>query len=490
VRSTQLSTIKKEIRCRFAPSPTGALHVGGARTALFNYLFSRSQAGKHILRIEDTDKERSTPEALEAIIQGLNWLQIPYDEGPFFQSERTDLYLRYAKKLLNLGHAYPCSCTTERLNEVRTQLQSEGKKPQYDRLHRPIDLKAQPNKLPSSSDKEPFVIRLRIPDQGNVGFEDAIIGLVQTPINEIDDFVLIRSDGSPTYNFTVVVDDIEMAITHVIRGMDHISNTPKQLVIYHALEKEPPIFAHVPMILGPDKKKLSKRHGATSVFEYKKEGYLPDAFVNALARLGWSHGDQEIFSRNELEKYFSLNNVGKSAAVFDTEKLQWINAEHIKLTTPAKLAPYVIEILVEQGIPAEHMSNNKAFLKLIETLQPRTKLLTELANQCKWYFHDDRSIEFVEHDKNKHLVEEIKAALTSLIEKLEHISSFNEAEIEECFHTTLKEFDIKLVKLAQPVRVAITGTAISPPIYTVLETLGKEKSIIRLRRALEVIGDS
>lgn len=474
------------VRCRFAPSPTGNLHVGGARTALFNYLFARKHGGVHILRIEDTDRERSTPEAVDAILKGLAWLNIPYDEGPYFQSQRTEVYREYARKLLRSGHAYRCTCSEERLTKVREEQKQSGKKPQYDRLHRPSSLVAQADTLPEERG-EPFVIRLRVPEQGEIIFHDSILGEIRTQSDEVDDFIIVRSDGSPTYNFTVVVDDIEMAISHVIRGMDHVSNTPKQLVIYQALAAKPPQFAHVPMILGEDKKKLSKRHGATNVFDYKQEGYLPDGFVNYLARLGWSHGDQEIFERHELESLFSLEHVGKSAAVFDFNKLLWVNAEHIKRLSEEKLAEQLIATLNDKGLAADNLLHNQSFLKLVATLRERAKTLREMAEQCHWFFIPESALQYEAKAREKHLSAEAKIPLTLLIEKLETLDSFTESQIESCFQETLTAAGISLVKLAQPVRVAITGTSVSPPIYTVLEVLGKSRTLARLKKAVATI---
>ncbi len=480
-------SLLRSVRCRFAPSPTGNLHVGGARTALFNYLFARKHGGVHILRIEDTDRERSTDEAIDAIMDGLNWLEIPFDEGPFFQSKRLSLYHQYAKKLLLLGAAYPCTCTTERLDQLREEQRIKNEKPQYDRLHRPKVLSPQSDAIPKGDEKDPFVIRLAVPEEGDIVFHDAILGEIRTSRTEIDDFIILRSDGTPTYNFTVVVDDIEMQISHVIRGMDHISNTPKQLVIYHALQALTPVFGHVPMILGSDKKKLSKRHGATSVFEYKKEGYLPDAFINYLARLGWSHGDQEIFSRGELESFFSLETIGKSPAVFDLEKLSWVNAEHMKTLPSKKLAEHLAGYLQEQGFSTDTLLGTPVFLKLVESLKERTKTLKEMADNCRWFFLNDIQIEFDEKAKAKHLTAEVAKPLSSLIEKLNGTEDFVETEIEARFQEVLQEHGVTLVKIAQPVRVAVTGTAVSPPIYTVLEILGKERTLNRLKRALASI---
>jgi glutamyl-tRNA synthetase len=471
-------------RCRFAPSPTGYLHVGGARTALFNYLFARRFGGKHILRIEDTDRERSSDEATAAILDSLRWLKIDWDEGPFYQSERTALYHQYASRLLASGHAYRCSCTAEELEAMRAAQTAAGEKPQYDRRHRPHDESPQPIDMPTGKEQTPFVIRLRVPEQGDIIFNDGIVGEIRTALREIDDFIIVRSDGSPTYNFTVVVDDIDMQITHVIRGMDHISNTPKQIVIYNALGAATPEFAHVPMILGPDKKKLSKRHGATSVFEYKKDGYLADAFVNYLARLGWSHGDQEIFTRDELCNLFSLDQVGKSAAVFDTVKLLWVNQEHIKTASTHELAKEVIP-LVPQAPPGA--VDDQHFLKLVENLKPRSKSLLEIASGAAWYFVPDSELSIDAAAAQKHLQAAARPILEATIEALESVEPFTEAAIETSFKELVERLGIKLGALAQPVRVAVTGSSVSPPIYPVLEALGRDRSRLRLQNALKLI---
>ncbi len=471
-------------RVRFAPSPTGYLHVGGARTALFNFLFARRTAGVFILRIEDTDRERSTDEATKAIFDGLNWLGLTPDEGPFFQSERTALYHDYTKKLLASGDAYQCTCTSEELERVREDQRANSQKPQYNRLHRPKTRTAQPTDIPTGKEATPFVIRLRCPDEDVTIFNDLVLGEVTTPNEEIDDFIIVRSDGSPTYNFTVVCDDIDMRITHVIRGMDHVSNTPKQIAIYKALGAEMPHFGHVPMILGTDKKKLSKRHGATSVIEYKKDGYLSDAFVNYLARLGWSHGDQEIFTRQELSDLFSLEHLGKSAGVFDFEKLLWVNAEHMKMAPVNTLEEGVLEFLAADGFQTEGLSSNKKFHLLLDSLRERAKTLKEMAEGCHWYLYSAETLPYDTAAVEKHITPEIKPILQTLIKMLNELSDFSEKPIEAEFHKIVEAQGLKLGKLAQPVRVAVTGTTVSPPIYTVLEILGKDNALKRLNRAL------
>lgn len=474
------------IRCRFAPSPTGSLHVGGARTALFNYLFAKQSGGSFVLRIEDTDTLRSTPEAVQTIINGLRWLGIKEDEGPFFQSERMSIYKSYAKKLLEIGAAYPCTCSTETLEKVREEQKQNNQKPQYNRLHRPKEKSSQPLILPTGKDEVPFVIRLRAPEDGKCIFNDLIIGEVQTPYSEIDDFIIFRSDGTPTYNFTVVVDDIDMKISHVIRGMDHVSNTPKQLVIYEALGEMPPLFAHVPMILGPDKKKLSKRHGATSVFEYKKEGYLSNAFVNYLARLGWSCGDKEIFTREELETFFELKNVGKSDAVFDTAKLVWVNSEHMKTSDAKDIAPFILDFLGEEkDISLPENINFPIFCKLIDSLKERTKTLVELSRGCLWYFHTTDSLPYDNKAVAKFLGEKSKPALKLAYDRLSDVEEFTEQTLEQEIQKIVAELGIKLGELAQPLRVALSGSSVSPPIYAVLEILGKEESLKRIENGLK-----
>jgi len=477
------------IRCRFAPSPTGYLHVGGARTALFNYLFARANNGKYILRIEDTDRERSTEEAVKAIFDGLDWLKLLPDEKPCFQSERNELYLDCARRLLANGFAYPCWCTQEELDRMRDAQREAGQTPRYNGTHRPKEAQPQPTELPKPGDERPFVIRLRTPQSGTLSFDDLILGEITTPLEEIDDFIIIRSDGTPTYNFVVVVDDADMDITHVIRGMDHVSNTPKQILIYEALQADLPAFAHVPMILGADKKKLSKRHGATSVIEYQKDGYLSDAFVNYLARLGWSYGDQEVFTRQELESLFRIENIGKSPAVFDTEKLLWVNAEHIKAAPAESLVRELTPFLEEHGFQISGIGDNKAFLKLMDSLRPRARTLGELAKAMSWFFAKDEALPIDADAAAKHLRPEIKAPLLKLTEQLQEAEPFDELHLEPIFQGLVEEYNIKLGKLAQPVRVALTGSSVSPPIYTVLEILGKECSLRRLRSGIALIRD-
>ena len=367
-----------EIRTRFAPSPTGYLHIGGARTALFNYLYARHCGGKFVLRIEDTDRKRSTPEAIDAILRSMEWLQLEWDEGPFYQTERMDLYQERLRALLSAGDAYPCVCTAETLDAKRQAALEEKRKPMYDGTCRPAERAAVP--LPEGV---PFTIRFRSPESGKTVVDDQVKGRVEFDNAELDDLILARSDGSPTYNFCVVCDDIDMGISHIIRGDDHLSNTPRQMQLYQALGTEPPVFAHVPLILGTDKKRLSKRHGATSVMAYRDMGYFPEALNNYLVRLGWSHGDQEIFDSRELVEMFDIDAVGKSSAVFNPEKLLWLNAHYLKNRPLSRLAEDVGPYLTAKGYS---VPEDRAWLeRMVETLRERAKSLVELVDMAHYF---------------------------------------------------------------------------------------------------------
>ena len=367
-----------EIRTRFAPSPTGYLHIGGARTALFNYLYARHCGGKFVLRIEDTDRKRSTPEAIDAILRSMEWLQLEWDEGPFYQTERMELYEEQLRALLSAGDAYPCVCTPETLDAKRQAALEEKRKPMYDGTCRPGERAAVP--LPEGV---PFTVRFRSPASGTTVVDDKVKGRVEFDNTELDDLILARSDGNPTYNFCVVCDDIDMGITHIIRGDDHLSNTPRQMQLYEALGAEPPVFAHVPLILGTDKKRLSKRHGATSVMAYRDMGYFPEALNNYLVRLGWSHGDQEIFDSAELVEKFDIDAVGKSSAVFNPEKLLWLNAHYLKNRPLSRLAEDVGPYLTAKGYS---VPEDRAWLeKMVETLRERAKSLVELVDMAHYF---------------------------------------------------------------------------------------------------------
>jgi glutamyl-tRNA synthetase len=468
---------KENIRVRFAPSPTGHLHIGGARTALFNWLFARHHGGTFVLRIEDTDRSRSTEEYIASILEGMRWLRLDWDEGPYRQTERLDTYRGYIDKLLSEGMAYHCYCTQEELEERRKEAMQKGLTPKYDR--RCLDLKAPPaGRTPS--------VRFRMPDVGQVFVDDMVKGKIAFDNSQLDDLIIMRSDGTPTYNFVVVVDDVDMAITHVIRGDDHLNNTPKQLHIYKALGYETPRFAHLPMILGSDKTRLSKRHGATSVIAYRDEGYLPDALVNYLVRLGWSYGDQEVFSREELIKYFTFDNVGKAAAVFNPEKLLWLNSEYIKTTPPADLCNMVRPFLIQDGTITEETELDEGWLsKAIGTLVERAKTLRELAASLRYYV-----LEYVEVEpkaREKFLNEKHLGNLKEAAQALREVEDFTASELEAAFRAMMDRLGVKLGALAQPVRVAVTGRTESPGIFEVLEVLGKEKTLKRMDRAIESI---
>ncbi|MGH7854013.1 MAG: glutamate--tRNA ligase [Candidatus Binatia bacterium] len=467
-----------QFRTRFAPSPTGYLHIGGARTALFNFLFARHYGGKFILRIEDTDRERSTPEAIQAILDAMQWLDLDYDEGPFYQTERYPLYKEKIKELLANGKAYPCTCTPAELDAKRQLAQKEKRKPAYDGTCRPAE-----GVIPPLPNDKPYTMRFRSPREGSTTVKDLIKRDVVFDNRELDDLIIARSDGTPTYNFCVVVDDIEMAITHIIRGDDHLSNTPRQIQLYEALGRELPRFAHVPLILGTDKARLSKRHGATSVTAYRDMGYFPDAVVNYLVRLAWSHGDQEIFSRQELIEKFTLDNVGKSAGVFNPEKFLWVNFQYLKAKPLSQLAEEIIPFIAAKGYP---VPQDKTWLgKMIATLQERAKTLAELVDAAHYYLAED--ITFDEKAAKKFLTNESAAPIGSLIQKLSVLSDFTESAIEQEFTRTLEEHGLQMGTLAQPVRVALTGGTVSPGIHEVIAVLGKERTVRRLRRALDCI---
>ena len=459
------------VKVRFAPSPTGYLHIGGVRTALFNWLFARNHGGKFILRIEDTDLSRSTEESIQEILESMRWLGLDWDEGPFRQTERQEIYSQKVEQLLSAGKAYSCYCTPEELDRKRSEAQKAGLKPKYDGTCR--NLSDVPEGVPS-------VIRFKAPLEGSVVVEDLLRGKVVFDITELDDLIIQRTDGTPTYNFVVVVDDSEMGITHVIRGDDHLSNTPPQCLLYDALDYARPQFSHISMILGQDKARLSKRHGATSALAYRDMGYLPDAMINYLARLGWSHGDQEIFSRKELIEYFSFDSVNTSAAIFDADKLSWVNEQYIQSTPPEELAQLLEPHLVTTGLLAkDHGLNMQEIAKVIPCLKGRAKTLIEMVEKSAFFFN--KQVEFDEKARSKFLTDEVKPLLEKVITGLSALDDFSSDNIESLFKKTVEEESLKLGKLAQPVRVALTGTTVSPGIYDVILLLGKEQTLKRLR---------
>lgn len=458
----------KRIVTRFAPSPTGYLHVGGARTALFNWLYARHTDGQFILRIEDTDLKRSTKESVNAIFEALEWLGIDWDQGPFFQSERADLHLNYIDKLLESGGAYYCDCSPEHIEAMRQKARETGGKPKYDGTCREKGL----------GPGEGRVVRFKAPLTGTTVLPDVIKGNIVFQNAELDDFVIARSDGTPTYNFVVVVDDLTMGINTIIRGDDHVNNTPKQILLYKALGADLPTFGHVPMVLGHDRTRLSKRHGAMSVTAYRDMGYLPDAFFNYMVRLGWSHGDQEFFTRTELIEKFNIDHIGKSAGVFDPEKLTALNADHIKATLPEALIPHLTPFLAEKGVQELDAEYLKA---VIPTLNTRSKTLIEMADGALFYFKDD--IQYDEKADKKVFKPGALPLLEALMAELAKLENWDEPGLESAFKAVMDGHDAKLGKIAQPVRVALTGGTVSPGIFEILEVLGKDQTLRRLRKA-------
>ncbi|MBA4416461.1 MAG: glutamate--tRNA ligase [Syntrophus sp. (in: bacteria)] len=463
------------IKTRFAPSPTGNLHIGGARTALFNWLYARHMKGVFVLRIEDTDVERSKDEYTKAILDGLEWLGIDWDEGPFFQADRMDIYREHAFRLLETGHAYKCYCSAETLEEKRGIAVKEGRKPAYDRTCR--------NAIPAADrDGRPFVIRFKTPISGAVAFDDMVRGRITFQCEELDDLVILRSDTTPTYNFTVVIDDALMGITHIIRGDDHINNTPRQIVIYEALGYPMPLFAHVPLIHGKDKARLSKRHGATSLIEYKNDGFHPEAFMNYLARLGWAHGDQEVFSREELIDHFDLANVGKSPAIFDIDKLTWLNGHYMKTLPESIVAERLAPFLQEMGHGTLAIDK---LIPIVAILKERAKTLLEMARMAAFFFGDE--VPYEEAARTKFLTPDTKPVLERFLAGFKALPSLDEEEQKALVEQITEEIQKKLVAVAQPVRVALTGRTVSPGIFEVITILGREQVEKRLKRAIESI---
>ncbi len=462
------------VRVRFAPSPTGALHIGGVRTALFNWLFARHHGGKFILRIEDTDQTRSTDESIQIILDGMKWLGLDWDEGPFRQTERMDVYREHVERLLKAGKAYYCYCTPEELEARRKEAMAAGRPPKYDRKCRSLSAPI--------AGRTPAV-RFLSSDEGQTVVRDLVRGAVTFENQQLDDLIIQRSDGFPTYNFAVVVDDVTMNISHVIRGDDHLNNTPRQIQLYRALGYEPPEFAHLPMILGSDKTKLSKRHGATAVTEYIALGYLPEALVNYLARLGWSHGDQEIFSNQELIEKFSLESVGKAPSIFNAEKLLWLNHHYIQQADSGKLAELVLDLLKKDGtITAGKEPDLEWFKKLVKILTERSHTLAEMKNAALPFIVDEITMD--EKAKAKHLTPDVAPLLSQVSERLKVVEPFTHEEVEKVFNAIVAEKGLKLGKLAQPVRVALTGGTVSPGIFEVIEVMGKEKTIQRIETAI------
>lgn len=450
---------------RFAPSPTGYLHVGGARTALYCWLFARKTNGKFILRIEDTDLERSTQESVQAILDGMAWLNLSYDEGPYYQTKRFDRYKDVIQQLLQEGKAYRCYCSKERLEALRTEQMANKEKPRYDGFCR--DRHDQP--------EGSYVIRFKNPLDGVVEFDDLIRGKLSFSNKELDDLIIARTDGSPTYNFTVVVDDLDMKITHVIRGDDHINNTPRQINILRALNSTPPSYAHVPMILGSDGKRLSKRHGAVGVMQYREEGFLPEALLNYLVRLGWSHGDQEIFSIDEMIQYFEIHDINNSPAAFNTEKLIWLNQHYIKNSDPAHVAKELAWHMQQLNID---MTQGPDLTDVVKALAERVKTIREMAEKSRCFYGDD--VVYNPEAVNKNITSEIKPALLEIRNSLVQLNPWNKESIHQIIKDISEKLNMKMGNIAQPLRVAVTGDTISPPIDVTLALLGRERVIKRL----------
>jgi len=462
------------VRTRFAPSPTGYLHVGGARTALFCYLFARKHGGQLVLRIEDTDLERSTAESVNAILEGMNWLGLDYDEGPFYQTQRFDRYDEVIEELLAKGLAYRCDCPKERLDALREEQMARRIKPRYDGHCRAREV----------DPAKPHVIRFRNPDEGDVAVEDLIRGRMIFRNRELDDLIIRRSEGSPTYNLTVVVDDMDMGITHVIRGDDHVNNTPRQMNILQALGKEPPGYAHLPMILGGDGSRLSKRHGAVSVIAYRDQGYLPEALLNYLVRLGWSHGDQEVFSLEEMIDLFDIDQVNKAASSFDTNKLNWLNQYYLQHGDPHRIARLLSPHMGRLGIDP---STGTDLVAVVEAQAARAKTLVELAEISAFVYRDFEDYE--EAAAKKHLrpgarepLERVRTALELLA-----LEDWEPVTLAHTVERTAAELDLSLGKVAQPLRVALVGRAASPGIDLTLQLVGKEATLRRIDRALAYI---
>lgn len=462
------------VRLRFAPSPTGYLHVGGARTALFNWLLARKEQGKFILRIEDTDVARSTQESVDAILEGMTWLGLDWDEGPFYQSDNFPLYKEHVQKLLDAGKAYKCYCSAEVLEAKREKAMKDGGKPKYDGTCR--------NLPPQADDGRPYVVRFKAPQEGVTTWMDAIKGKISFENSELDDLIIQRTDGTPTYNFVVVIDDVSMGMTMVIRGDDHVNNTPRQILLYEALGSPVPTFAHVPMILGADKARLSKRHGATSVMAYRDMGFLPEAMVNYLVRLGWSYGDEEIFSLEDLIQKFSIENVGRSAGVFNTDKLLWLNAHYIKTGDPARLAGLLTPFLKERGVDP---ATGPDLVSVLKTLQERAKTMLELADGAVFYYKAD--FEYDEKGAAKNFTPETPALLELLLVKLEALPALSLESIEEVFKEICEERGIKLGGIGPAVRLALSGSTASPGIFDMILVLGLAETRKRLERAMATI---
>jgi glutamyl-tRNA synthetase len=458
---------------RFAPSPTGLLHIGGVRTALFSWLYARRRGGKFILRIEDTDLERSTPEAVQVILEGMRWLGLDHDLGPYYQTQRFDRYRQVIAEMLEAGTAYHCYCSKQDLDAMRTEQQARKEKPRYDG-------RCRHGRGPGPQSGNPPVVRFKNPEEGATVVEDVVHGAVTFQNKELDDLIIARSDGTPTYNFCVVVDDADMNVTHVIRGDDHLNNAPRQMNMLLALGKQPPVYAHVPMILGPDGAKLSKRHGAVSVLEYQEQGYLPEALLNYLVRLGWSHGDQEFFTLPEMIAAFDVRDINKAASALNPEKMLWLNQQHLVRSDPKAVVPHLKWHLARLGIVTE----DEALLEGIVVAQrERAKTLKEMAANSRFFFGAEVTLDA--RAAEKHLTGEARAVLGELRARLEALQAWEAPAIHGLLEALAAEKSLGLGKIAQPLRVAVTGGTVSPPIDATLVLLGKERALARIGRALQ-----
>ena len=472
--NVSLEIMTTRTRTRFAPSPTGYLHVGGARTALYSWLYARKHGGRFVLRIEDTDLERSTAESVNAILEGMTWLGLEYDEGPFRQTERMERYQEVIHKLLDEDKAYYCYCSKERLETLRADQMANKQKPRYDGCCRDLT-------VPPAESGSP-VVRFRNPAEGSVTVKDLVRGRVVFNNSELDDLIIARSDGSPTYNLTVVVDDLDMEMSHVIRGDDHLNNTPRQLNILEALGGKAPTYAHVPMILGDDGKRLSKRHGAVSVMQYREEGYLPEALLNYLVRLGWSHGDQEIFSVDEMINLFDVEDINSSASAFNTSKLLWLNQRYIKESSPEHIAHHLSWHLGNVDVDP---TNGPNLVELVKVQQERCKTLVEMAEASVYFYKEIETYD--EKAVAKQLKPAIQVGLSALRDNLAALAEWTPESTHGAVKATAEEQELKLGKLAQPLRVAVTGGTVSPSIDKTLFLIGRERVLQRLDHALKII---
>ncbi|GAW86344.1 glutamyl-tRNA synthetase [Bathymodiolus platifrons methanotrophic gill symbiont] len=465
------------IKTRFAPSPTGYLHVGGARTALFSWLHAKKNNGTFVLRIEDTDLERSTQESVNAILEGMQWLGLDYDEGPYYQTQRFDRYKEIIQQLLDQGDAYYCYCTKEELESLREQQMANKEKPRYNGKCR---------EQPKDQKELNRVIRFRNPEEGEVVIDDLVKGKIVVANKELDDLIIARTDGTPTYNLTVIVDDMDMGITHVIRGDDHVNNTPRQINILKALGADFPYYAHLPMILGDDGARLSKRHGAVGVMQYRDDGYLPEALLNYLVRLGWSHGDQEIFTQAEMIELFDIGQVNVSASAFNTEKLLWLNHQYIMNAEPELVASHLEWHMQQRGIGAA--TQGPALVDIVKAQRERSKTLVEMAN-ASTYFYQDFS-EYDEKAAKKNFKQGTDEVLQALYDAFVAVTEWQGEVLHKIVLHTAEQLELKLGKVAQPLRVAVCGTGMSPSIDVTLSLLGRDKTLSRLQKAINYIKEN